>query len=106
MTKPKFPRLTNSVEVDTFYFKWDTLADILVNVQLLIKEHGPLCTVVEYGCANSDEKYFAVMKNVPETDMEYLARMARVDIDASASEIRERLELTRLANKYGVKIND
>lgn len=101
MTKPKFPRISNRVEVDTFYFKWDTLGDILTKVQRLIKEHGPLCTVVEYGHAYSDEKYFAVMKDVPESDMDYLVRLAKIEADTSATEIRERLEFERLQKKFG-----
>lgn len=101
MTKPKFPRISNHVEVDTFYFKWDTLGDILTNVQRLVKEHGPLCTVVEYGHANSDEKYFAVMKDVPESDMDYLVRLARSEMCEQEQEERDRKEFERLSKKFG-----
>lgn len=103
----KHKRLEKTVQVqDCLGLQYSTLAELKGMVEGWIAMHGEDAWLEKYQEPYGDDSYYwAIIKEVPETDAEYDARVASLKEkeihQKNIQEARDRSEFERLSKKFG-----
>jgi hypothetical protein len=92
-----------SVEQDTIDIDGRTLKQMAEHVAYLIANYGEAATVSKEQYRYDDGYYFAVLKDVPETDEQMNTRIAQEEIWEKQYQSDMKAQYERLAKIYGEK---
>lgn len=87
-------------EQTSLYLEYQTLDDLIQTLQGYRESYGGDARVAKRSYDYDDGEYWAIMQEVPETDKEMQARIAREEQWAAIEAKREREEFERLRAKF------
>jgi hypothetical protein len=96
-----YERQMVDTEVSTLSVKYRKLSELAETIQNLIADYGPDANIFECQYEYSDDRYFAVMVKLPESDHAYKKRIEAEERWHELQQQRDKAEYERLKTKFG-----